>query len=218
MRAMIAENWLHHRGDRGSTQGRAILAEIRNVFLLDDREWQDALVARTREVVQRALDGLARFAPGAAPSPEPRVRPARAGDLEALVGFSVAMARETEGRQLPADRVRAGTAALLADPARGRAFVVEAAGEVVGGLVLTLEWSDWRNGFYWWIQNVYVRPPHRWYGHYRRLHDHVRRLAAADPTACGLRLYVERENRAARAAYEALGMTETEYRLYVEAL
>lgn len=81
---------------------------------------------------------------------------------------------------------------------------------------MTLEWSDWRNGFFWWIQNVFVSPAHRRQGHYRRLHEHARALAAADPTVCGLRLYVERDNRGARATYEALGMQKTRYRLYTD--
>jgi ribosomal protein S18 acetylase RimI-like enzyme len=82
--------------------------------------------------------------------------------------------------------------------------------------MLTLEWSDWRNGWFWWIQSVYVRPPHRRRGHYRRLHDHVRALAAREPGVCGLRLYVERDNLPARATYERLGMRETAYRMYEE--
>ena len=80
--------------------------------------------------------------------------------------------------------------------------------------MLTLEWSDWRNGMFWWIQSVYVRPEHRRRGHYRRLHEHVRALAARDPGVCGMRLYVEHENRSAQATYRALGMSETAYRLY----
>ena len=117
--------------------------------------------------------------------------------------FSCAMALETEDRELDLATVRAGMAALLADPSRGRAFVVEAGGEVIALLVLTLEWSDWRNGFFWWIQNVYVSPAQRRRGHYRRLHEHVRALAERDPDVCGLRLYVEVENAAAQATYRA---------------
>jgi ribosomal protein S18 acetylase RimI-like enzyme len=145
-----------------------------------------------------------------------RVREARQGDLDVLVEFARAMARETESRELDAATLRAGMSSLLADPARGRVFVVEADGQLVATLTLTLEWSDWRNGWFWWIQSVYVRPEHRRGGHYRRLHEHVRALAARDPEVVGLRLYVERENRAARATYLALGMEETPYRMYEE--
>lgn len=143
-----------------------------------------------------------------------RVREAAAGDLEVLVGFAAAMARETEGRELDGPTLRAGVAALLADPARGRTFLVERAGAVVASLMLTLEWSDWRNGFWWWIQSVYVTPAERGCGHYRRLHEHVRAQAARQPDVCGLRLYVETENRGAQATYRALGMHEAPYRIY----
>jgi GNAT superfamily N-acetyltransferase len=148
---------------------------------------------------------------------EARVRPAVPADLEVLVGFARAMARETEGKALDLATLRAGMAALLADPARGHVFVVESHGEAVATLTITLEWSDWRNGWFWWIQSVYVRPEHRRRGLYRLMHDHVRALAARDPEVYGLRLYVERENRTARATYTSLGMEETPYRLYEEA-
>jgi len=146
----------------------------------------------------------------------PRIRPATPEDRDALVGFARAMARETEDRELDLDTLRAGVTALLADPARGRTFVVESAGEPVATLMLTYEWSDWRNGFFWWIQSVYVAPQHRRRGLYRRLHEHVRRLAAETPGVCGLRLYVERDNRAAQTTYLAMGMAETHYRLFEE--
>jgi ribosomal protein S18 acetylase RimI-like enzyme len=142
------------------------------------------------------------------------VRPAKPDDLDALVAFNQAMARETEGLVLDEGTLRAGVAALLADPARGRWFVIESGGELAAALTITTEWSDWRNGFFWWIQSVYVRPDHRRRGLYRVLHEHVRRLAEADPGVCGLRLYVERENAGAQETYRALGMRETHYRLY----
>ncbi|MCL4685250.1 GNAT family N-acetyltransferase [Myxococcota bacterium] len=143
-----------------------------------------------------------------------RIRTARADDLEVLVGFNLAMARETEALELDRATVRSGVAALLSHPDRGRVLMVEEAGVAVAALALTLEWSDWRNGMFWWIQSVYVHPDHRRRGHYRRLHEHVRGLAAADPEVCGLRLYVEHENRGAQATYRSLGMRETAYRLY----
>lgn len=146
-----------------------------------------------------------------------RVRAARPEDLDALVGFNLAMARETEELTLDPATVRSGVAALLASPDRGRVFVVENGGTAVATLTLTLEWSDWRNGNFWWIQSVYVDLDHRRRGHYRRLYEHVRALAARDPAVCGLRLYVERNNRAARATYRSLGMEETAYRVYEQA-
>ena len=147
---------------------------------------------------------------------EVRIRAGAPADLDVLVGFAQAMARETEGKELPDTTLRPGTAALLADPALGRTFVVESKGEVVASLMLTTEWSEWRNGLFWWIQSVYVKPRERGRGHYRRLHEFVRALAAREPRVCGLRLYVERENTGAQATYRALGMEETHYLLFEE--
>lgn len=146
--------------------------------------------------------------------PTIRIREARAGDRDALVAFAMAMARETEDKELDRATLTAGVEALLADPAKGRTFLLEEDGEPVATLMLTTEWSDWRNGWFWWIQSVYVRPERRGRGHYRRLHEHVRSLAEAEPGVYGLRLYVERENTGAQATYRALGMHETAYRLY----
>jgi ribosomal protein S18 acetylase RimI-like enzyme len=146
-----------------------------------------------------------------------RIRDARPEDRDVLVAFATAMARETEGKELDAATLRAGVAALLADPRKGRTFLLEEDGEVVATLMLTDEWSDWRNGWFWWIQSVYVRPASRGRGHYRRLHEYVRAEAARRPDVYGLRLYVERENRGAQATYRALGMHETHYRLYEQA-
>ncbi len=146
-----------------------------------------------------------------------RVRAARPEDLDVLVAFQLAMARETEALELDPATLRSGVAALLASRDRGRVFVVEEGGVAVATLTLTLEWSDWRNGTFWWIQSVYVDPGHRRRGHYRRLYEHVRALAARDPEVRGLRLYVERNNRSARATYRRLGMEETAYRIYEQA-
>lgn len=143
-----------------------------------------------------------------------RIREARPADHALLVDFAAAMARETEGKELDPTALQPGVAALLADPQKGRTFVLEEAGAPVATLMLTTEWSDWRNGYFWWIQSVYVQPSSRGRGHYRRLHEHVRTLAAAAPDVYGLRLYVERENEGARATYRALGMHETHYLLY----
>ena len=142
------------------------------------------------------------------------IREARASDRALLVAFAAAMAQETEGIALDPATLDAGVAALLADPRKGRTFVLEEDGAAVATLMLTTEWSHWRNGWFWWIQSVYVQPDRRGCGHYRRLHEHVRALAAAEPDVYGLRLYVERENRGAQATYRALGMHETHYRLY----
>jgi RimJ/RimL family protein N-acetyltransferase len=142
------------------------------------------------------------------------IRAATAADAETLARFQEEMALETEGRHLVPQRVRAGVAAVLADPARGRYLVAERAGRAAGALLLTTEWSDWRAGEFWWIQSVFVPRAERRRGVYAALHRHVEREARSTPGIVGLRLYVESENEAARRVYSALGMEVTGYRLY----
>lgn len=142
------------------------------------------------------------------------LRRASAADLEALVEFNAAMALETEGKQLDPDVLRPGVGAVLEDPGKGSYWVAEQAGRVVGGLLVTLEWSDWRNGWFWWIQSVYVREEQRGRGVYRALYRLLERTARATPDVCGLRLYVETENQGAQAVYEKLGMQRAHYHMY----
>jgi GNAT superfamily N-acetyltransferase len=158
------------------------------------------------------------------------IRTATADDAEVLARFNEAMAEETEGKTLDPDTVRAGVKALLDDPTRGFYLVAvreeAAAGapaekmseRIRGALMITTEWSDWRNGVLWWIQSVYVRPEARRTGVYTSLHRAVRQRARNTDEVRGLRLYVERGNETARETYEALGMTETAYRMYEEML
>lgn len=140
------------------------------------------------------------------------VRAARPSDLDAILHFNESMARETEDVALDPSVLREGVRAVLHDPAKGRYFVAERDGQVVGGLLITYEWSDWRNGMFWWIQSVYVLPAHRRRGVFASLYRHVEALALADG-ACGLRLYVHEHNERARAIYERLGMVDSRYRL-----
>jgi ribosomal protein S18 acetylase RimI-like enzyme len=142
------------------------------------------------------------------------VRPARPGDLERLVDFQRALAAETEDKELDEAVLRSGLRRVLSDPQRGRYFVAERAGAVVGSLLITLEWSDWRDGWIWWIQSVYTAPEARRSGVYRAMHRHVLELARAQGDVVGLRLYVEAENRAAQCTYEAHGMRRTSYLAY----
>ena len=144
------------------------------------------------------------------------VRRALARDVAAIVDFMAAMAAETEDRPLDRARVRAGVEHAIRHPADAIYLVAEHDGVVRGCLMLTFEWSDWRAGRFWWIQSVFVDPGHRRQGIYSHLHDAARTMAAADPLACGIRLYVEAENVAAQAAYRRLGMVETHYRLFEE--
>lgn len=147
-------------------------------------------------------------------SPRVKVRSATHADLEALLRFSAAMAKETEGRTLDEARLRQGIRAVLDSPERGRYLVAEAGTTVVGQMLITFEWSDWRNGVFWWIQSVYVDPEARRRGVYRSLHAQVLREARASREVCGVRLYVEKENAAAQATYARLGMSPTAYQVF----
>jgi ribosomal protein S18 acetylase RimI-like enzyme len=118
---------------------------------------------------------------------------------------------ETERRALDPAVVGAGVAAVLADADHGRYWLAESDGTVAGQLLITYEWSDWRNGRLWWIQSVYVDPEHRRRGVFRALYRHVEALARRDRACCGLRLYVEKSNRQAQRTYRALGMSLTDY-------
>lgn len=141
------------------------------------------------------------------------VRAARVDDIAFLVSGNAAMALETEHRQLDRATLERGIAAVFEQPARGFYLIAERAGEPVGCLLVTHEWSDWRNGEWWWLQSVYVAPAARRSGVFRALHAEVHKRARADPSVIGLRLYVEKDNRPAQATYAALGLHETHYRL-----
>jgi len=142
------------------------------------------------------------------------IRRATRRDAQDLIAFNRAMALETEGKDLWPHVIGAGVRNLLRRPDSGFYSVAELGGEVIGALMVTKEWSDWRNGDFWWIQSVYVRPEHRRRGVYRRMYAHLRRLAAASRAVVGFRLYVERNNRRAQTTYRASGMERTHYLVY----
>lgn len=145
------------------------------------------------------------------------IREARPDDAGTIAGFNSDMAVETEGKTLDPDLIGPGVAAVLADTSRGRYWVAETAGRIVGQLMVTYEWSDWRNGDIWWIQSVYVLPESRRHGVFRALYRHVEALAVATPGVIGLRLYVETGNMRAQQTYESLGMVKPNY-LVMEAM
>ncbi len=145
---------------------------------------------------------------------EIQVRPATLEDLTTLVEFNAAMAQETEGQTLEPEALRAGVATLLNDDGRGFYFVAEEFGRIVGQLLITTEWSDWRNAYFWWIQSVYVAPEYRRRGVYRTLHSHVTAESQSRGDVCGLRLYVERDSLVAQRVYASLGMHHTHYDLW----
>ncbi|MBI4430069.1 MAG: GNAT family N-acetyltransferase [Ignavibacteriales bacterium] len=142
------------------------------------------------------------------------IRPATESDSAIIAEFNILMAKETEDKSLPSDRVHHGVEALLTDSSKGIYLLAEANAEVIGQLMITYEWSDWRNGNFWWIQSVYVREESRGKGVFQALFGHVRRLAQERKDVCGLRLYVEKHNKQARNTYEKLGMKQTDYLLY----
>ena len=147
-------------------------------------------------------------------TPALRIRPAYPREIATLVEFNRAMARETEGRELEEARLRAGVEAVFGEPGRGTYHMALAGEEPVGALLITHEWSDWRNGVFWWIQSVYVVPSARRQGVFRRLYEHVLERARANPEVCGLRLYVDHENRRAQEVYAKLGMHAARYRFF----
>lgn len=142
------------------------------------------------------------------------IRQAELKDLNTIAAFNDRLARETEHMNLDMDRLTEGVRAVLQDGTRGRYYVYEAAGQVAGQLMITLEWSDWRNGFFWWIQSVYVERAYRGKGIFKALYHHVKDLAEEDDEVCGLRLYVEGMNTGAQQVYKKAGMVQTGYCLY----
>lgn len=144
------------------------------------------------------------------------IRQATSADADTVAAFNRHMALESEGKTLDAETVAAGVRTGLQDPDRSLYFVAEVEGIVAGQLMITTEWSDWHNAYYWWIQSVYVDEPYRKRGVFRSLYHHVHSLARARPDVCGLRLYVHKTNARAQQTYRNLGMTLTDYILCEE--
>ena len=142
------------------------------------------------------------------------VREAGVTDAGPIIEFQQAMARETELLDLDAPVLTRGVHAVFDDPSRGRYFVAEAEGEVVASLLITYEWSDWRNGNVWWIQSVYVRPAFRRRGVYARMYEHVKAIAGRDANIRGIRLYVDRRNTPAQDVYRRCGMNGEHYLVF----
>jgi GNAT superfamily N-acetyltransferase len=143
-----------------------------------------------------------------------QIRPANRSDASFIADSNIRMAWETEHRQLDPQTVAAGVASALEDSNKGIYYVAEANGKPVGQMFITYEWSDWRNGNFWWIQSVYVLETFRSQGIFRALFEHVHALARARKDVCGLRLYVETDNAKAKQVYSKLGMHETDYDVF----
>lgn len=144
--------------------------------------------------------------------PQVTVEAARPEDLDVIVRMNQLLAEESEGRGLDPDLIRAGVAAALADPQKGTYWVARGPDRaVVGQALVTTEWSDWRNGWFWWLQSVYVERERRRSGVFRAIYRHIAHAARNRWDVCGVRLYVERSNVTAQRTYEALGFVTTDY-------
>ncbi len=143
-----------------------------------------------------------------------QIRIARVEDLASIVEFQLAMALETENLQLDKPTVEKGVAAAFHDPAKGRYFVTEIDGEVAASLMITFEWSDWRNGMVYWIQSVFVKEKFRRLGIYRKMYAHIQELVNNDENVRGIRLYVDKTNVRAQKTYENTGMNGEHYQLF----
>ena len=141
------------------------------------------------------------------------IRPATVEDAEKIVQFNIEMALESENLRLEPEKVRRGVQKSLLNPSMGRYYLAHRGDDILGQIRVTLEWSDWNNGHYWWIQNVYVVPPERKQGVYSALHHHVKSLAA-QAGACGLQLYVDAQNAGAQSVYRNLNMLESHYLIF----
>lgn len=138
------------------------------------------------------------------------VRAATSQDWQIIAHFNTALARETESKELAPEKIGPGVQAILNDPAKGRYFVAQADGQVVGQIMHTYEWSDWRNGMIWWLQSVYIHPDYRQLGVFRKLFEHLVDCAQQEH-ALGVRLYVEQHNTRAHTTYDRLGLLPAGY-------
>jgi ribosomal protein S18 acetylase RimI-like enzyme len=145
---------------------------------------------------------------------ELRYREGLPSDAADIIDFQIAMARETEDVDLEREITTKGVHAVFADPSHGRYFIAESGGRVVASLMITYEWSDWRNGMVWWIQSVYVIPEFRRQGIYAALYRHVKSMVDAEPSIRGIRLYVDDRNKSAQEVYTRLGMNGEHYKVF----
>ncbi|ABV35471.1 GCN5-related N-acetyltransferase [Shewanella sediminis HAW-EB3] len=145
-----------------------------------------------------------------------KIRKGQQSDLSALIQFNQAMAMETEELALDSNLLNKGVNTLLSHPEKGFYLVAEADNEIVGSLMVTFEWSDWRAKDYYWIQSVYIRPENRRQGIYGKLYQAVKDIAEENGGAASFRLYVEKENTKAQQTYQALGMEQSYYLMYEE--
>ncbi len=145
-----------------------------------------------------------------------KIRQATINDAAAIAEFNIKMAKETEGMDLIPEVINAGVSNMIENSQMGFYLVAEKGNIIQASLMVTTEWSDWRNGLFWWIQSVYVQPQFRRMGLYSKLYEKVKNLAEDETNVCGFRLYVEHENITAQETYRTLGMDETDYKMFEE--
>jgi len=143
-----------------------------------------------------------------------KIRKATLNDLEIIAHYNALLARETEDKVLDLQELTKGVKALLEDTNKGIYYVCELEGQVIGQIMYTYEWSDWRNGLYLWVQSVYVHATYRKQGIFKALYNHVKEICDRDNDTVGIRLYVEKENNVAQNTYQNLGMEECNYLMY----
>jgi GNAT superfamily N-acetyltransferase len=143
-----------------------------------------------------------------------KIRRAKLADAETISDFNHSLALETEHIKLDRKRLLRGVKALLKDDSKGFYILAEIGGHVIGQLMITYEWSDWRNATFWWIQSVYVAQEYRGRGVFTELFHHIGKKSRKNKSVCGLRLYVERSNSRAQKTYKHLGMNKSDYDLY----
>jgi len=141
------------------------------------------------------------------------IRKAAPSDTPSIIDFQLKMAWETEELKLDPETIKKGVNAVFENNSRGQYYVAEEDGNLIASLLITDEWSDWRNRNVWWLQSVYVLPEYRRRGVFRLMYNHIRLLAEKNDIA-GLRLYVETKNSAAKKTYESLGMSSEHYSFY----
>ena len=142
------------------------------------------------------------------------LRMATVRDIDNITLFNTEMAFETENINLDQADLRLGIAAVLSDSNLGFYLISELEGVLIGQILITKEWSDWRNGWFWWIQSVFVEPNHRRKGVYSAMYKKIVDMADREGNVCGLRLYVDRDNLSAKQVYSHLGMSQSHYDLY----
>jgi GNAT superfamily N-acetyltransferase len=142
------------------------------------------------------------------------LRTATPSDAQTIASHNVAMALETEGRELDPSRTLLGVMAIIEDRSKGFYLLAEEDRTVMGQVMVTAEWSDWRNGEFWWVQSVYVRPEHRRNGVLSALLSEIRDRCSRSEGCVGIRLYVDEHNVAAQEAYSRLGLGRSRYGMY----